>query len=549
MISMKILYYNFLKNVPYLATMLLSCTVFAQVPIYAPKGSYTDFFRYYTPAGTSMPSGAQNVSRGVVYLTSAADDYPAEKFGGSAFLIQTFRNDDTVCLCTAGHVARAVLNQNYEFMGSPPYETYNFNMYMDYLGKPQNGNPGLDENISSYRTPIPISAKVVKIIEHTPGPDAQDIALFLIDKRFLPAVTNYAMLGYDLSTLYGTPTDTNRQFYQIGHPANMPQRITVAASLFGGTPLYEGMLLFGGGPPLGTGPGASGSPFVLQTMVDGTVSSSGTVHAVYDGGDNIQVPAIPEDGNKKIYYGAHPYGTELSNIANEIKAHCWKSKTEMELLQTKEYMNTVIANNNIQPFSQTQTLNQVVDLLAITAPNSFTINTQNNTVSATFLKAATCNIGSVVLPVGHPQTGKPWQINIEGKAVIITPSSTSSAFTYDAAIQSELNIASALVEPGTAAPILAKNIVPEQKGTSVQLSDFGVYPNPSANGYFNIYFPDHGPYTVHILSMEGRVLLDIPVTSSQYQLHLPDNASRGNYVMVIYRGRDPRPVYKTTLAY
>jgi len=544
-----------------LTLMMLSqnLSVKGQEPAGVLKGSYTNYYKYYTPApGSGMPAGSDIVSRGVVLLTDQEnEDNDPERFAGSAFIINTFRNDDTLCVCTAGHVAKAVMNDGYEFLGSPPYTTYRFNMYMDYIGQENPLIPRLNQTLTAYKTPVPIGARVVKVVTNARGSgDQPDIALFLIDRRQLPAVANYATLGYELSTFYGKPIGS---FYQIGYPFAMPQRITTNAKTLQNETSFENMLgVFPVNPPVGSGPGASGSPFVIQTLPDGRVSNTGTVAGVYCSGSTEPGTAIPEDAGVAIVYADELYGTELSVIANDIKTHCWKSKTETELMQSGAYKTSVIVNNsnNIQPFSQSQTLSQASDLTNIAAPNSYTVNTTYNTtpVTATYLKAAICKIGSLSFPTVS-SANKPWQINIAAKEIIVTPSSTTTGFSYNATNGAELNLASVLVEPSSSSARLLSQDNPLLPDSSTTKSE-GVYairPNPSTTGRFSVDLPTGANdadkiYEIQISALgSGKTIKKESVhVGGVYEIDLSAYA-KGAYIITI--SRNGIMVYSSKLIY
>lgn len=470
-------------------------------PIYAPKGSYTSYFRYYAPGDIAMPSGARAVSKGVALLASYDlydPDFDEER-NGTAFIIQTFRDDDTICMCTAGHMARGIFNEKNPYPVNPPYSVNPFFMYLNYLGWADSYDTTLNETISGFKTPMPIGAKLVRYIEDSVGDGVKkDIALFLIDKKQLPAVANYAMIGYDLNGLYGKSANSIGRFYQIGHPEIMPQRVTLDASFSPGTAQNPNVIELNEvlSPPVGIGPGASGSPWLIRTLADGTVSNTGTAIAVHSSGRASILPHIAADTDlAPIKYSRMGTATEFAAISADIKAHCWKNKTEAQLQQSKEYMNTVMVSNNIQPYSQAQTLNQVTDLTGITSPNAYTVteSKSSTSVSATYLKASTCTIGGLAFPASYSGTGKPWQINIMGKEVNVNPPA-GTAFEYTASGYAELNMAGALVEPISQT---IANPLPElgNRGYNANINDgasegFAVWPNPSTTGRFFLAVPE-----------------------------------------------------------
>jgi len=537
-----------INRTKYFALLLLTIGTIAgkAQPLIAPLGSYTSDFRYYDPTDPLLPAGSSDVSKGVAYLFGyPRDQEQLSVANGTAFIIQTFRNDDTLCVCTAGHVARSLFGEQ--------SSNARFDLSLRYLGRPKTSDPTLNELVSCFETPTRIGARLVKQLESADEFERPDIALFLIDKKQLPAVADYAMIGYDLSTFSSNPANPSARFYQIGHPNAMPQRITTSFQLAVGD--ITGVLESSGSipAPVGLGPAASGSPLIMRTLPDGTVSSTGTARAVLHGGDSDPVHPIPRDGN--LYFpierGTDLVATELATIAADIKAHCWKAKTEAELEQTKEYMRTVIANNNIQPFSTAQTLNQAMDLLSIAAPNCYTVNTasdHNTPVNATYLKAATCLIGSLTFPTTYTATNKPWQINIEGKEVNITPN-TSNAFSYDAAANAELNLASVIVQTSSAVARIRSDDNNETDDGNPQNSlpgNFIVKPNPSTTGHFSIDIPaasDHQEQTYDIIVSElssGKTIKkESAHAGTTWQADLA-NFARGAYLVAFYqKGMQP----------
>lgn len=538
------------KSIFTAAILMMKIAAKAQEPPYAPKGAYTDYFRYFMPGNTSMPAGSANVSKGVVYLSNGGNsEFGPEQIAGSGFIIQTFRNDDTLCVCTAGHVAKSVFNDDDAYMGGLPYHVNPFYLYLDYLGRAKTGNNTLNETITGYKTSIPIGARLVKIIRRTgAGPEKPDIALFLLDKRTLPPADAYAMVGYDLNTLYGKPANNIENFYQIGHPNTMPQRITKDAHLYGAQALFPGMLGFDLNAPVGTGPGSSGSPYLIQTLGDGTVSNTGTAIAVNSGGIDVLVTAVPEDGSKRIAWASDAYATELSNIAADIKSHCWKAKTEARLNQTKEYKNTVVVTNNILPFNQPQTLEQVSDLQAIAAPNCYTVGTVSNNIAihTTYLKASTCNIGGFTHPATYPGDGKPWQVAIAAKEVNVT-----YGFEYTPTGTAVLALSGVITGTSSA----SSSTLREQDNTALPgeyhraEEQFTVYPNPSPSGLFNIALPrTDEAISLALFNTEGRQVYTSACNENPCHLRMPD-VPRGVYILHVYNAKDHKTVFKKLLAY
>lgn len=471
-------------------------------PEYAPFFSYSSHFRYYTPSDNTMPAGSENVSKGITAITSLnqLNRSNDENESATAFIIQTFRDDDTVCICTAGHVAKAIFNHNLPYLSGPPYNVYPFNMYLNYLGRPDPDDATVNEVISGYRSPLPVNARLVRYLQN-PDPasvEDPDLALFLVDSKQLPAVANYAQIGYDLTGLYGKAPNTIGRFYQIGHPYGMPQRITTDAGFTPGTAqkpnvIYSGPLAI----PHGISLSSSGSPWVIKTLADGTAANTGTAVAVHSATIyKLMQPIFSDPFWGNMQYGDDSKSTELAAIAAEIKAYCWKNKTAAQLEQTKEYRRTLVIDNssNLQPFTVARILFQLPDLTGIDSPSAYTVteNSGGTSVSATYLKASTCTIGSPVFPANHASTGKPWQINIMAKEINITPA-TASAFDYTATGSAAFNIGAALVET-TVQTINTSNtelpLTTYNNNTNTQTrADLAIWPNPSSTGRFQIAVP------------------------------------------------------------
>ena len=97
----------------------------------SPFGSYTYFFRYFTPGDVNNPVGSNMASNAIIGMASFHDANPRRRFPlhstGTGFLINTYRKDKKICMCTNAHVVDALFGN--AAIGS----TVAFDAHMKYL--------------------------------------------------------------------------------------------------------------------------------------------------------------------------------------------------------------------------------------------------------------------------------------------------------------------------------------------------------------------------------------------------------------------------------
>lgn len=92
--------------------------------------SFPGFFTYYDPANPNLPIGSDTTSNAILYYDRAIQSGGLKH--GTMFLINTFRDDDTVCVCMTGHQAVDFFPDGHATLA--PFSG-NFNVAMKYLGK------------------------------------------------------------------------------------------------------------------------------------------------------------------------------------------------------------------------------------------------------------------------------------------------------------------------------------------------------------------------------------------------------------------------------
>lgn len=521
--------------------LVLSCMMIvgyvAAQPINLPIESRPDIYTYFNPQAQNLPADAFSASKAVVHVNSySADVERAVGTSGSAFLIRTFRADNKICMCLAGHqIADLFPEGGIPIAGSAI--NLNSDIYMNYLGKDSAaGGNHFDQPVSFSKAFV----GSVKLLDYYFDESTEkDAALVLIDSRKLPA-QSFVTLGYDFADNAWSSTS----FYNIGHPHNYPQRIADQLTM---QQVGINSVKFTNQLPYATGPGSSGSPLIIRS------GNSGTVRGILSQGFHQPFfmsfsKATGEAYNYK--YSTNPQFTKIRILESAIRKHCWNKSDSAAISGNQSYKQMLTVDNStaINPYAQNYSISGTAGL---TASAGALFRESASDIEITRLHAANCSVsGDFSLPVTYPGSTKPWQVEIAAKEINISPGATTG-FDYTASGSSELELSSVVI--GTS-PVSQSTI---SGGFSPSLPSlpttadtrFAVFPNPAPDGIFSVAFPDNGPYDLKVTSMDGKELLHTSVTSNPYTLYLPNIAPRGTYVMTVHLGSGYKPVYKTMIVY
>lgn len=512
--------------------LALLFTLAFSIPSNGQKESFPDYFTYYNPVAPNVPAGSDTASKAIMFSVARTE---ITGNTGTLFLINTFRDDDTICACLTGHQMDAFFpNANV----TPGPFSGNFDLYMNYRGKDSlaviNGvNYSLNRTIG-FSKGVATGGELVAYYYDPLQPSVSpDIALILLDKRQLP-VSSYATLGYD----FGNSNWETEQYYSINHPHIWPQRIqdNLTFAWRGASRVEYTTSL-----PFSTGNGSSGGPLIKKTtgpgdewyvrglVSRGNGSSGGTV---YDWLTDAH-----------LNYFTHASFTKIATIATEIKRHCWKNRDTNDILNNGLHRRSVLVNNaaNIAPFSQKRAISSAADVMAA----AYSGPVKKRILSA-YIPADQCNISAFTLPAVYPGSTDFWQVTVAAKDIIV-----GADFSYTPTDQSELNLSTVIIDGSAAGSLFRKgDSTPSvaDKMPHKTADEFKVYPNPSPDGIFNLALPDTGQYSVAVYSMEGKKIYESNCTENPFRLQLPQTA-RGNYVLQVYAAGNKKAVYSQLIGY
>jgi len=496
------------------------------------KESFPNYFTFYNPANVNVPQGSDTAGKAILTYTRITGQATVNT--GTIFLINTFRDDDTICACLSGHQMPTFYPNDHVIPG--PFSG-NTDIYMNYRGKDTILSIGGTLYTHTWTTgyskgTITGGELVAFYYDSLNNFGNPDIALVLLDKRQLP-ISSYATLGYDFS-----PSNWGGSlYYSINHPHFYPQRLQ---DNFTFNSQAASMVTFTTSLPFAMGQGSSGGPLVRKPSapadpwyVRGVVSQmDGTTAGMV--WDRIT--------GKELDYGTHISFTRIATIESEIKRHCWKNRDSNEILSSGIYRRSVLINNaaNITQFSQKRAISSTNDITA--AASSGPVKKR---ILSSYVPGDQCDLGSFTLPATYPGSTNFWQVTIAAKEINV-----GGNFSYDPADQSELNLSSVVLNGGTASSPLRRTdtTTPSYTLDKEYASSPKVYPNPSPDGIFNIVLPDTGQYSVAVYSMEGKEIYRTNCTVHPFRLELPQIA-RGTYLLHVYRAGLTVPAFKTLIVY
>jgi len=488
----------------------------------APLGSYTDYFRYYDPADATLPPGAAAVSGATVGMSVIANYLFDQRMGGATgFFIRTFRSDNKICYCTAGHT----INNYFDPLPTPA-SIYYFTGYMNHLGRESALRPGYNENISGAKGPM--HGTVLQSTYNNQSITNGDGALLLIDKANIP-VDTYTELGYDLSYI----PQTNDSTFVIGHPIRMPQRIANPV-IYNATQVnYISFKRLTGNNRMSVG--ASGSPTVKYSLKDNSFSVIGML-------TNGIVTAIPTavssitDGQRILYYDDYIFASKIDVLATNIKKYCWQTKTERDLMVSGEYKTSIQIDNNfgIHQYAKVITFNTEFNFIDVKDQGY-----SNDNPGSILLKGSTISMACNITPVANTDT----IYCVASKEIILnpgfsyTPSKPSNMLDLDvvilAAPSSSFSKSGISISPTSDDGISA--------GKQVNKNAYSVFPSPS-NGIININTDNNSKqYTIRILNINGQVVFEDKVAKAgNKKLNITTNTANGLYILQVIEVGDTK---------
>ncbi|GAA4458575.1 hypothetical protein GCM10023092_27080 [Rurimicrobium arvi] len=521
--------------------LLSNSGLWAQLPSpNMPLKSRPDLFTFYEDNNPAMPSGANSASKSLIYLQGGDPNIPGNDGAGStAFIIRTFRDDDSVCVCMTGHqisdftggqsptVPGEVTLNNYISMNFKGTDLVDLDDGVHYVGA--------NEGASSYLHTLRVVAYYQDPLSAGTGIDA---ALVLIRKRQLPSA-NYTALGYDFSAINAL---NYQNYFTMGHPWCYPQRLVTNLVFDNDANNYVWLRTQ---LPFASGPGASGSPLInsVTTAAQGILASSRLNSAIN--------PERTVSGRTLEYkYATNIRFTRMSLLESAIKEHCWKNANKEQILSSGSYKQTVQEANPGASFFQEYSLSvsQVANIFSY----SRTSTGDANGKKVTDFAAKNCTFGSFTLPAVYPgTTSTPWQVVVTAKQVDVT-----AGFSYTASGSSELDLNTVAIYGSQSAASKLAGATDTAFASSVAGTDaascFKLYPNPSTDGTFYLELP-HSERAVRykgtILSIDGKAVRQLNDMQSGQKVdislpHLP----KGFYLLNVQNEKGIR-VFSTQLIY
>lgn len=531
-----------------LLLIVWNCTAYAQeedvLPDPVPVGAYQEYFQYYSPIGLGMPAGAELASKAVVLL-SVKDIPNSTSDRGTGFLINTYRKDKKICLCTAGHV-----------VSSLDLGTHSVEVYLKYIGKamPSHLDPQqiLGTFISSYASTMHLELVARQSV-------TSDWALLLVDPDELP-VRDYATLAYIFDSEFYSQAPAG-SYFTLGHPLSLTQR--VADSLQYSTDRLSQFpptsTVFALDPvatrsnPGGLAKVASGSPLVNNSLLSPAVT--GIMVRVHSAAAKGLIPLdrIPPEDRRSFYFDPDYFtfnsrgfiATKLSTPAlmAAIKRHCW-DKDDSLAIETDGGYKKGVRIDNTEPVNEFEQNRIIANQAGLEAAADQSYNASN--IGAMLVKAAKVIVNCTIAN----KSGRD-RLYCLAKEILL-----EAGFSYMASGAKELdmNIVVTESEPmhTSSALMSVRNSISRHRTLeSDRAADtFSVCPNPSTDGVFYISLPSGaGQYRLTVYSSDGRCVLEASnISGSRYQLVLRGGA-KGVYMLNIYRQRTGDSLMRKVIIY
>ncbi|WP_028865143.1 hypothetical protein [Psychromonas aquimarina] len=309
------------------------------IPLSAPKGAYTNYFTYYNPDDEPIvsPNAINNLkkSKSLFAIESAYNQDLI--LNGTGFFIRTFRNDNKICMITAGHNVLSGPT-------SPVPSKFAFTGYFNYIGKPN----GSYERVKHLKMEEGIIADVITAHNDRTGYIKKDIALLLVNTSHLPPLEQLFQSGFIFLK------DEPKNGHMLHHPAGWSQRLTNLdgnATLMGD---FYRIYTDGVAQNQAFSKGTSGSPIFEEAPEDpdygfNVMGPAMGVLSTNSSPDTMPLRDVPprelvdEDAGRRIPRMVHPAYTTLSSIKDEIEEHCLAELSPA--LESKPYTKSAILVN------------------------------------------------------------------------------------------------------------------------------------------------------------------------------------------------------------
>jgi len=508
-----------------------------------PEGAYAQYFKYYTPGITIVPDEIQNATSGVVAFESRIFDPVTNMLynrSATGFFITTFRDDNKLCFCTAKHNL---------FTGSAASPGTHFirNGYWKYFGRPTpSGNPYFtaekNQVLSGYK-----SALFAELVSDIP----EDVVLLLVDRESIP-LQSYATLGYDFAA---TLPDTGR-LLSLGHPQSMTMRI--ADSL-----VYDP----GNNDPQYAFSNAGGIGFALKSNGNNNLSigSSGSP-ALAKSGNESRVVALQVQSNLNhqvgdddyterdlankypLLYGDRHRAIKIKLLEDAIKQHCWKNRTQQDIISSGDYKKTIMINNTAflgDHFSETQTVAGTAGVVATRNATYTTTHPGNSMVTGQSVTIS----GSI----------DPGSSNSLQQIYVLAPRiDLVHTFDYTAGGTNVLELDPVVLEKTLSAAARTASTVSETPLTALSSSsasslDVTAFPNPIVAGIVSVRVNTGIPglssvYTLQLFAPDGKTVFQNRIREGETNVIDVHGWHGGNYFAVI-KDDEGNTLWHYTLVY
>ncbi|PZF72527.1 T9SS type A sorting domain-containing protein [Taibaiella soli] len=485
----------------------------------APVGAYAQYFKYYNSAA-NQAAYISDASKAVVGIYQMGSYYPF--FDGlfmiplpvpvpgnaTGTFIQTFRDDNKVCFCSAGHVFRG---QNVQ-VG----QKVAFDAYLKYYGKPSVVDARYNSLQSGYKTSF--NAEVVADV-------VPDAILLLVDKDAITS-TSFAMQGYEFDAVL----DGNDRYFSLGHPYKMPQRqadgmVYNAARSAPYTDYTFWTDLSGNANNIGQG--YSGAPVIRQDA-----NNPALIGILSQAGDPSEVPSSDlvytdfQNGRWPPRYSQKVKAIKIDALKDAIMQHCWKNRSRESLLTSGDYKRTVTVNNQsvVAKFQTPLIITGNAGLAAAADP----VYTANNP-GWSLLSGSTVSFSGFDLIPG-PNNLK--------TLVLAKEINLQSTFSFTATEGQELFLNAVTIEATAPASRLSASAGKIDTATNSIVSSSEqvlVYPNPSYTGIFTIelqgLWTDPG-YDLRVFAADGKLIHRMQCQGKINKVDI-SNAASGTYWVVL----------------
>jgi hypothetical protein len=520
-----------------------SNNIYAQGPTFptppsAAAGAYINHFKYYSPAATDMPAGAGLVSDALMLMSIPVQDFPLAIETQTAFIINSYREDNKVCVCASGHgVQQWNIGQHYA------------DIYTKYMGEyvPVPAATLYGALSSSLKSTVHFDL-VAKADDDASG----DWAVLLVSPDELPG--GYGQLPYVFNNLLYPNTPAGK-YYSMHHAWAMPQRVSdslsYATGMFRQFSTSSPFVTLDAHParvnPGGMGASTSGAPIMNSYLLPPAVVGiyRGTRFGLTPQVVVPQSEVPPYDLQRFNYPDNFKYSnsavafTKFSAPAlmAAIKKHCWATKDSAAIENDTRYK-TGVRQANTQQVNEFGTSRTVTSQsgLATAADQSY----GESNPGAALLKASTLIISC---PLATSATLQ--QISGLAKEVVL-----NSGFEYTATDSYWLDMNIVVSEPGSSTISRPVPINISRNRDTLKAENFVVYPNPSGDGVFYISFPGSaagGHLTLS--SMEGKQIYKGNMgNTNPYKLEL-SSLSKGTYVLNIYHPKTGEILFNKLIVY